>query len=637
MQNENGDLDRLQRLENKLYSLKNEGAKISRAKFHAVKKEIPKSWQEAKEQIPEDHHVARTSHFLRKMFFVSAGFFLLAILIAVYSIFFGNGGVSNEKVDVKILGSSFTDGGETLSVSIEVVNRNPVSLELADLLVEYPRGASGSDDMVRTRDSIGTIRPGESISTTKDIVLFGEIGSEKTVKATLEYRLSDSNAIFTKEATFPVTINSSPLTLDVSTVQTISSGQKMDLEINATSSAKEPIKNVLVRVEYPFGFSFEESSPEPSYNNSVFYLGDFEPGESKKINIQGVITGGDNETRAFRVYAGEQDTIEQTEISVLYNSTLETLTISRPFLDARISYGGSTQSAYVVSPNQTLPLQIVWSNNLNESISDAQIIVTFSGNAVDINSINAPNSFYNSNTGELVWSKDTVASFSRLDPGESGTLSLSLKSLPLYSTTKGLLTDPTMNISVSVKGNRFSSGVTGQEATSITNTTFKVATDFQVSAKSTYNDGPFENTGPLPPKVGTETTYTITWSATNSSNRITDAYAKATLPLYATWKGVVYPTSENISYNSATREVMWNIGEVSAGSGYGSSPKTVSFQVGLTPSSSQVGSSPELMGETTSYGLDNFVGVSLDRSWNEISTRLTADSGYSSSNSNVVE
>lgn len=637
MLNEGENLSGMDKLENKLYSLKNQGFQKTRAKLHSFRKEIPNTWESAKETLPETHVVAKTSRFFRKLFFIAAGFLIVAVGVAVYTIFFGSGGVSNENVDIKILGSTFTNGGETLPISIEVVNRNPVSLELADLLIEYPKGASETDDVVRIRKSIGTIKPGESVNTSENIVLYGEVGTERNIKASVEYRLADSNAIFVRDSVFPVTINSSPISIGVDSTSTVVSGQEMSFTINATSSAKETINDVLVRVEYPFGFSFSSSDPTPSYNNSVFYFGPLEPGQSKSIKITGVISGGDNETRAFRIYVGQQDPKSQTDIAVMYNSVLKTVTISRPFLDARIVYGGTVQSTYDASPNQTLPLQVIWSNNLPEDISDAQVIATFGGNAMDLTSLKAQNSFYNSNTGELIWSKDTLPEFKKLDAGSSGSLPLSFKSLPLYSTLKGVITNPTITVSVSVRGNQFSQGITGNSATSIATTTFKLSSDFQVSAKSSYNNGPFKNTGTLPPKVGQETTYTITWTATNSSNALTDAYATAILPLYVSWKNNISPTSENVTYNSATREVKWNIGSIAPGVGYGSDSRSVSFQIGLIPSTSQVNSAPQLMGETTSQAFDTFVGASLNRKWTEISTRLLGDTGYSSGMGDVVE
>lgn len=637
MLSDDNKLDKVEKLENRLYSASRNGISSARAKIHSIRRDLPNHWNEVKNPVPEAHVIAKTSKFFRKMFLISSGFLVVAIGVALFTIFYGSGGVSNENVDVNILGSTFTDGGETLSISVEAVNRNPVPLELVDLLIEYPRGASDTDDVVRIRESIGTISSGESVVVTKDVILFGEIGTERTIKATLEYRLSDSNAIFVKEAFFPVTINSSPLDISINGSATAVSGQEMTFDIVATSSARETLKNVLVKIEYPFGYTFVSSTPEPSYNTTSFYLGDFEPGESKKIKVVGKIEGGDNETRAFRIYVGEQDSVAQTEISVMYNSVLKTVTISKPFLDARIVYGGSVQSTYEASPNQTLPLQILWSNNLPSDITDAEIVATFGGNAIDMSSIKAQNSFYNSNTGELVWSKDTLGEFKRLEAGSSGTLALSLKSLPLYTSGKGVLTNPTITVSVSVRGNQFSQGVTGSQATSIATTTFKLSSDFQVSAKSTYKDGPFVNTGPLPPKVGAETTYTLTWTATNSSNALTDGYAKATLPLYVTWKNVISPTSENVSYNSATREVRWDFGSVSPATGYGTSARSVSFQVGLTPSTSQVGDPPELMGDTVSSAFDTYVGASLNRSWAGVSTRTVGDTGYSSGFADVVE
>ena len=47
---------------------------------------------------------------------------------------------------------------------------------------------------------------------------------------------------------------------------------------------------------------------------------------------------------------------------------------------------------------------------------------------------------------------------------------------------------------------------------------------------------------------------------------------------------MIVPSSENVAYNTVTRELVWNAGEVPAGT-----TKTVDIKVGITPSSQQIG------------------------------------------------
>ena len=96
--------------------------------------------------------------------------------------FSGGNTVSNDNIDISIIGNTFTAGGEDLPLVIEITNRNNSSLDLVDLVVEYPKSssASSSDDTERMRESLGTIPAGGIRSENLKVVLFGEQGSVRT-------------------------------------------------------------------------------------------------------------------------------------------------------------------------------------------------------------------------------------------------------------------------------------------------------------------------------------------------------------------------------------------------------------------------------------------------------------------------
>lgn len=80
--------------------------------------------------------------------------------------------------------------------------------------------------------------------------------------------------------------------------------------------------------------------------------------------------------------------------------------------------------------------------------------------------------------------------------------------------------------------------------------TVKVNSSFQLSSRAVHYTGPFGNSGPMPPRVGQNTTYTILWSITNSSNDVSRAKVTAVLPLYVKWTGV--SSSGDVSFNYGT-------------------------------------------------------------------------------------
>jgi hypothetical protein len=48
--------------------------------------------------------------------------------------------VSGENIEINVIGNTFTGGGEELALQVEVVNKNRVPLELADLLLSIQKG-----------------------------------------------------------------------------------------------------------------------------------------------------------------------------------------------------------------------------------------------------------------------------------------------------------------------------------------------------------------------------------------------------------------------------------------------------------------------------------------------------------------
>jgi hypothetical protein len=103
---------------------------------------------------------------------------------------------------------------------------------------------------------------------------------------------------------------------------------------------------------------------------------------------------------------------------------------------------------------------------------------------------------------------------------------------------------------------------------------------------------------------------------------------RATLPSYIDWTGVKNPTSENITYNKDTHEVIWNAGSVASGTGLGSSSKEAAFQISFLPSTSQLGTVPELVGQAKITGIDKVTGTQVDYTIASMTTNFSSDPSY---------
>jgi len=95
----------------------------------------------------------------------------------------------------------------------------------------------------------------------------------------------------------------------------------------------------------------------------------------------------------------------------------------------------------------------------------------------------------------------------------------------------------------------------------------------------------------------------------------------------------VHPDDGSITYNAATREVSWAVGDMPAGT----TGKQGAFQVSLLPSASQRGTSPILVFPQTITGTDRFLQKQVTGSAPDLTTKTPTDPGYNPAYGNVVK
>jgi len=144
--------------------------------------------------------------------------------------------------------------------------------------------------------------------------------------------------------------------------------------------------------------------------------------------------------------------------------------------------------------------------------------------------------------------------------------------------------NPDITLEVNIKGRRISDSNVPEKIESSILKTVTIASDVLFTPRAVYFTGPFLNNGPMPPRAEKETTYTIIWTVTNSSNALSDVVVSATLPSYIRWMNVISPASEKVSFNPIGGKIIWDIGNLSPGSGSFGSQKEVAFQIAFVPS-----------------------------------------------------
>ena len=644
-ENDRDKLNRIEELKGKLFSKNYQIKAEHRDKFtHREDTKVPDSWQTEEEEIVDygEKFFMKTSIFKNFLIF-SVGFFVLALLYASYVLFAGSNTVSNDNIDILISGNSFTAGSEELSMIVGIANKNNLPLDLVDLIVEYPKNPStGGDDSSlgteRFRESLGTIPAGALRNENIKVVLFGEQGTVIPVKVSMEYRVEGSNAIFVKEKIHDVVINSTPLNILVDAPDTVSPNQDITLKVKVSLNATKPAPKMLLRIEYPVGFQFTSSTPSPSLSNNVWTLGDLAPGSEHNITITGrMLDVFDGEEKTFRVSGGSQSSGEKSAIDVVFNSMIHTVLVKKPFIETRFLVNGIYQREYAVNATSLINGEIEWTNNLDTKVNDLEIRAKISGNAVNRKTINPQQGFYNSSEDVITWDRNSRSKFREIDPGESGSVIFSVSPLSLFSADRGLLSDPSINIEISISGKQSLEGYATSELNGSESSKIKIISDVSFTPKALYYSGPFTNSGPIPPEVEKETTYTITWTLSNTANNISKASLRSTIPSWVRFVGPISPSSENLVYNASTREITWNIGRIPKGTSITQAGKSVSFQIAFKPSLSQVGTTPVILNESVLTGHDDFANVDVKVTKTSLRTTLDNNPPFPGGGGIVVE
>lgn len=585
-------------------------------------RDLPHKWEE--DPLRRALHQGGRHVRLAGIFFIGALlFFLIALGVAGYVFYVGGNSVSVDKITIDIQGPTTIAGGDIVPLSLTITNKNAVAIENATIEIDFPNGTRSADDMLqdypRYIESLGTLASGASVTRSVKAVVFGGAGQTLTLPVSISYGAIGSNAVFVKKSSYPLTVSTTPLSLSVDTLAETVSGQPFTLTLTVRSNTTVPLENVVIAGAFPFGFAVTSSSLP--LNNSSFLLGALSPGDSSKVTLTGTLTGQDSEQHVFHFTVGTAKTAHDQTLAINYMTQDAAVTITAPFISTTLALNGDTSPNIVMTPGSRQNITLSYANTLSTNITNATIAIAISGTSVDYNSIQTASGFYRSADHTVVFSQDNDPTLATLAPGASGFGSLTFLTLP----TNVLTPAPTIRFTISVSGTRVGQTNVPEHISASATKTAKVATSIVLSASSLHASGPLGTSGPVPPRAGQATTYTIVWNALDAGSAIAAGSVSATLPSYVSYTGLTTGAG-TFSYDAGSHIVSWNIGDIAQGA-----KAQGAFQVSFTPSTSQKGDVPLLVGAASFSGYDRFAGVQISATADPVTTETKGDPGYVSS------
>ncbi|OGZ43427.1 MAG: hypothetical protein A2719_05500 [Candidatus Ryanbacteria bacterium RIFCSPHIGHO2_01_FULL_45_22] len=602
----------------------------------------PRSWGSGEDpELERQIQKQRQRRLMRYALFATVGFAALALAgAAVFLLFLRErASVTKENIFLLIEGPSQITVGEEAVFDVRFANNNDIPLESVDIIFEYPEGARPvfgeppRQGPFRERVSIGRLLPHEEHRESFRAYLFGNTGDALTARSTLEYRPQNSSARFGKDVSFAVEIARSPVGVAITMPHDATAGQEIEIVVDYVSTTESLLADVSLDMAYPSGFTFLSAEPAPSKDNNLWRLGNVPPGGEGHIRIRGAITGNAEESKVFTARIGLSD--EETSAWSSYGQAVASLVMRDALLAITVDVAGSEKEG--VSPGRQATFKIHWRNNLPVSARNVVLEATLSGAAIDYARVRSQNGSYDSANRRMVWTASQLPEFRFVEPGAAGSVEVSvpvLAQLPIQT-----LADKNFVVRLDAVfyTNTVPEGFVGVETAGKTSAFANVITQFGFASRGLYRDGVFANTGPLPPRAGKESTYTINWSVTSSGNDMENVSVRASLPANVQWKQKIEPAAEHVSYDPDTREVVWDTGFVIAGTGYTRPAREVSFQVGLVPGVSDVGRMPVLVSSAAVAGIDTFTGFRIEEKSAAVTTHLLDDSQVNTNEYEVAQ
>lgn len=631
------EYNNLEKLKKRLYKKGSAfDSRMEREKLKGGSENVAPYW-DIKENDEINMKSKRKKISLIKIFIFLSIFFLFgAGGLSAYIWYSGVNVVSSSNVAVDIAGPVYVDGGQAGRFNIMVKNQNTVPLELSDLIIDFPENSFSPEGskLNRQRISLGKIDPGITINKQFDIVFFGLENEEKKIGASLEYRIAESNAIFAKESQYAVRISKAPIGIAVTLPKDASSGQKIPIKVEVISNSESTAKKIRLEVKYPPGFKFISADALPAESNNVWNLGDLGSKQKRVINIHGTVGGQDMEERAFVVSVGS---VSDSGNLMSYGVATEKVIIKKSPLNLAIYLNGADEDKILTYPGNNIRVELEWANNLADSIRNAQIELDINGAAFDEKTISISRGYQRTQDKKIIWNPSSLSDLAEIPPGQNGRAQMNFlikNPLPIKTSS-----DKNFSVSVSAKvtGSGTSDGFENREISASAEKKILVSSMLQTAGKTFYYSGPIKNSGPIPPKIGKETTYTIMWSLANNHNDLSGVKVSASIPPYVKFMDVASPNDSALRFDEKTSSVVWGVGNIPSGTGIIMPAKEVAFQVSFAPNATQINDNPVIVSVAQVEAKDDFTENNLRLEIPPLTTKLDFDPLFKGNDDTVKE
>lgn len=593
--------------------------------------EIEKSLTAIYEGQPSKEWLNTLEQGRRKVWVMVLGTFFTLLLVVSAAAWvgfwlFGTRGFDGKGIEIQIEGPKDVSVGQEVSYRINWFNVTREPLASTEFRVSFPNDfkMTNVDPNPTSEPLVFRLgaQPIEGRGTIKVTGVFtGAIGTKSAVQVVTTYRPASFNSDFEVLDSLDIAYAGSVLEGKLDVPGKVVPGDAVKLVYTVMNGGSQRMEDIKVRFTLPEGFSLSSSSTNQDPNIRELFKGisALEAGASTSVSILGKFaarSGGEQNVVAeagFNLANGDFAPAQRTEsaIAVLAGD-----------LDLEVVVNGS-QDNRNVSLGEWQRVALSYQNLSGEALNDIQLTLKFepqyasgtksSYSLVDWTKLDDTTKGVR-NGNAVTYTAKQLKELASLEKDRDGFIEISL---PIVSSAASDHDVPLL-VSAEAKIGKVG-GEKVNRAIQTTPIVMRLQSDANISSVGRYTseEGAPVGSGPLPPIVGSSTTYRIEWRIEKTLHELSRLMVTATLPSSAIWSGEKEVGAGEVSYDETKKLVTWIVNKM---------PEDVndlklSFDVTLRPTESDLGRFGQLLGETRL----EFTDSSLDQAMIRTSPSVTTD------------
>jgi len=554
---------------------------------------------------------------------------VIAVLLiaSVFAFLSGRAAFRDRNISFKVETPQSVESGQEVEIKINVNNDNKVSLLNPKLTIFYPDDSIIFNEQGEQIESLveeiklEQIQAKGSQEFIKKVILIGERGDIKTTNFVFSYQPSNNKSVFEKKEKSAITISTTPLYLNLVVPPNALPGQKISGFFDYKNESEDDLYDLRIKMILPDGLTLNEIDPEPDTTNNIWNVESLEESKGERINFEGTILGNSGQTKTIAFVLQRK----MGNDFVDFQRVESDISLSAPLLN--LSALVNNEEGYVANFGDNLNYNIVFTNRSNSTLSGLTLKATLSDGVFDLTSIDTGDGYFNQSQKSIIWNASINEKLGTLGPGQSGQVNFSVKLKDSSATGKDLLA----KVNLSIESITIPEGYDLDKISATQSISTKILSKVNFETNGYYSDPSWPiNSGPVPPKVGKKTTYTIHWKIGSSSSDLTNVFVSSYVLPGVTWENKVKVNQGSILpvYNPVTGQIIWELPKIPAGAGTSFAKYEAIFQVSITPSINQAGESIDLVRESILSVNDAFTGQVIELQEVRVSTSSILDEDH---------